>query len=151
MKIYLDADGSPITNVLINLAREYNVELIIVKNYLTDIKSDYATVVSVDISSDSADLYIANHVQHGDLTITADKALSALILAKGSYVIDFHGNNINDNNILFHLDTRHTNRNLRKKGIYSKINARKEIDTQNFIISVRKFLSTLANQTGGIL
>ena len=40
MKIYLDADGSPITSELINLAREYNVELIIVKNYLTNIKAN---------------------------------------------------------------------------------------------------------------
>ena len=126
MKIYLDADGSPITSELINLAREYNVELIIVKNYLTNIKSEYATVVSVDISSDSADLYIANHVEHEDLTITADRALSALILAKGSYVIDFYGNHITNDNILFHLDTRHANRNLRKKGIYSKVSARKK-------------------------
>ncbi|WP_455256571.1 DUF188 domain-containing protein [Peptoniphilus asaccharolyticus] len=145
MKIYLDADGSPITSQLINIAKEYQIELIIVKNYLTNIQSDYATIVSVDISSDSADLYIANHVSHGDLAITADRALSALILAKGCNVIDFYGTHITDDNILFHLDTRHTNRNLRKKGIYSKNTSRKSSDNQIFIDSVKNFLEACLN------
>lgn len=140
MKIFLDGDGAPITKELTMIAKSYNLELIIVKNYLTQIQNDYAKIINVDISSDSADLYIANNILPTDLVITADKALSALILSRGATVMDFYGNIIDDNNILFHLDSRHINRNLRKQGIYSKNKPRKNSDNKIFVEALTTFI-----------
>lgn len=142
MKIFLDTDASPITNEIIQIAKDFNLELIIVKNYLTNIESDYATIVSVDISPDAADLYIANNISKGDLAITADRALSALLLGKGAYVFDFFGYQITMDNILYLLDARHESIKLRKKGIYSKNKPRKKSNNIEFREAITKFLST---------
>lgn len=140
MKIYLDADGSPITTELTKIAKSFDIELIIVKNYLTNIENNYAKIISVDISSDSADFYIANHILPFDIAVTADKALSAMLLSRGAVVFDFFGNRIDENNILFHLNTRHTNKKLRKQGIYSKNKPRKNHDSQVFIDSLTDYI-----------
>ncbi len=140
MKIYLDADASPITNIVIDVAKEKNIPLIIVKNYSQNINSSYPTIISVDISAESADLYIVNHLEKDDLVITQDRGLSALVLSKESYVMDFFGNIVNDDNINIFLGLRHVNSINRKKGIYSKNKKRQNKDNLEFKEKLIKFL-----------
>lgn len=140
MKIYLDADASPITNIVIDVAKEKNIPLIIVKNYSQNINSSYPTIISVDISAESADLYIVNHLEKDDLVITQDRGLSALVLSKESYVMDFFGNIVNDDNINIFLGLRHVNSINRKKGIYSKNKKRQNKDNLEFKKKLIKFL-----------
>ncbi|OLS02992.1 DUF188 domain-containing protein [Tissierella creatinophila] len=72
MRIYVDADGCPIVDIAIEIAKEYSLEIIVVKNFAHRINDSYASVISVDISNDSADFYIVNHVDKGDIVITQD-------------------------------------------------------------------------------
>lgn len=143
MKILLDADGSPVREITEKLAKKYGVKLILVKNYTQDFSSNYGEVISVDISKEAADLYIANHANKGDLVITNDRGLSSLGLAKGSKVMDFQGNFIDDNNIMELLESRHFNRKMRNKEIYFNIAKRKKCDDQNFYLSLNKFLEDI--------
>ena len=62
MKIYVDADGCPVVDIAIKIAKEYKLEIVVVKNYAHVLNDDYATIVTVDISRDSADYYIVNKV-----------------------------------------------------------------------------------------
>lgn len=140
MKIFLDADASPITDILINICRSKDIPLIIVKNYSQNITSDYPEIVSVDMSKEAADLYIANHLNDNDLVITCDRGLSALVLGKKAYVMDFFGNIINDDNINIYLGIRHINSINRKKGIYSRNKKRSSRDNLLFRDNLLKFL-----------
>ena len=104
MKIWIDADGCPVVNQTIRLAKKYKIPVTVVKNYAIHIESDYAEIVTVDISRDSADYYIANHLLPNDLVITQDNGLAAMVLAKQGNVINVSGRVINSQNIDFILD-----------------------------------------------
>lgn len=116
MKIYVDADGCPVVDIAVDVAKEFNLEIIIVKNYAHNIQDDYAQVISVDISQDSADLYIINHIDKGDIVITQDYGLAALCLAKKSYPINQNGLIFTEYNIDGILNRRHIHRELRRQG-----------------------------------
>lgn len=133
MKIFIDADGSPVVDITTNIAMEYNIELIIVKNYAHDIYNDYATIISVDIGKDSADQFIVNHAQENDLVITQDYGLAALLLSKQVKVINQNGLVYNNDNIDSLLNRRFLNAKARSQNKrHSNIKKRSSLDDENF-------------------
>ena len=118
MRIFIDADGCPVVDETINIAKKLNIPVVIVKNYAHVINSSYAEVVTVDLSSDSADYYIVNHMGKGDIVVTQDNGLAAMALAKEGIVINQNGYIIDNENIDAMLSTRHINRELRQRGVY---------------------------------
>ena len=107
--IWVDADGCPVVEATINIAQKNFISIVIVKNYSINIKNDYAKIVTVDISKDSADYYIANHMKQDDLVITQDNGLAAMVLAKKGYCLNQNGKEITPSNIDFILDSRYQN------------------------------------------
>lgn len=83
MRIWIDGDGCPVVDLAIDVAKKLDLPVTVVKNYAVHIVSDYAQVVSVDISRDSADYYIANQMTKGDLVITQDYGLGAMVAKRG--------------------------------------------------------------------
>ncbi len=57
-RIFVDADGCPVVKIAVNLAKEFQVPITLVKNHAHVLQDDYAEVVTVDITSDSADYYM---------------------------------------------------------------------------------------------
>ena len=113
MKIWIDADGCPVVKIATSIAKENGIEVTIVKNHAVVIESDYAEVVTVDLSRDAADYYIVNSLSKGDLVITQDYGLAAMVLAKGGRCINQNGKTIDAGNIDFILDSRHHGRRAR--------------------------------------
>ncbi|MDU5466988.1 MAG: DUF188 domain-containing protein [Peptoniphilus harei] len=140
MKILLDADGSPIREITEKLCQKYGAKLLMVKNYSQDFSSIYGEIISVDISKEAADIYIANHAKSGDLVITNDKGLSSLGLSKNARVIDFQGNFIDDDNIVAMLESRHFNKKMRERQVYFNIAKRDVSADYDFYKSLEKFL-----------
>src|SRR6056297_4047119 len=116
MNLFIDADGCPVVSLSVDIAARHGIGVLIVKNYAHEIESDYATVVTVDKSMDSADYYIANHISPGDIAVSQDYGLAAMVLARGAKCITQNGLVISDANIGKLLDRRHMNRLIRKKG-----------------------------------
>lgn len=143
MRIFIDADGCPVVRLTVELARKNEIPVTIVKNYAHEITDDYAEVVTVDISNDSADYYIANQIRSKDILVTQDYGLAAMALSRGAHAINQNGLIITDENILMLLDRRHVNQKMRKtKRIYTKIKKRTPEDDQSFLLSLRKLLGT---------
>lgn len=140
MKILLDADGSPVREITEKLCQKYGAKLLMVKNYSQDFSSIYGEVISVDISKEAADIYIANHAKSGDLVITNDKGLSSLGLSKNARVMDFQGNFIDDDNIVAMLESRHFNKKMRERQVYFNIAKRDVSADYDFYKSLEKFL-----------
>lgn len=133
MKIYVDADGCPVVDIAIKIAKEYKLEIIVVKNFAHKIHNSYATIVSVDISRDSADFYIVNKVKKGDIIVTQDYGLSALCLSKESIPINQNGFIFSKNNIDGMLNRRHLHQELRRQNKHhSKIKKRKAEADKSF-------------------
>lgn len=141
MKIVIDADGSPVVKQSIELAKEYRLDALVVKNYAHIIEDDYATVVTVDISSDSADYYIVNNVSKGDIVVTQDYGLAAMALSRGAICINQNGLIISDRNIDTLLSRRHINKEARRKdGKYTKFKKRKFEDDVSFEKRLRQLI-----------
>lgn len=127
MKIYIDADGCPVVDEIIKIAREYKIDVVIVKNFAHEIKSDYATVVTVDIERDSADFYIVNALEAGDIVVTQDYGLAAMCLSKEAIPINQNGMVYTQDNIEGMLNRRHLHQSLRRQNKYlSKTKKRKK-------------------------
>ena len=140
MKVLLDADGSPVREITEKLCQKYGAKLLIVKIYSQDFSSIYGEVISVDISKEAADIYIANHAKSGDLVITNDKGLSSLGLSKNARVMDFQGNFIDDDNIVAMLESRHFNKKMRERQVYFNIAKRDNSADYDFYKALEKFL-----------
>lgn len=143
MKIFVDADGCPVVSISINIAKEYDLEIIIVKNYAHEIFDPYATIVSVDISRDSADFYIVNKVEKGDIIVTQDYGLAAMCLSKGAIPINQNGLVFTQENIDGMLNRRHLHQQLRKQNkYYSKAKKRNHEADTSFESSLRELILT---------
>ena len=140
MKILLDADGSPVRQICERLCQKYGARLLLVKNYSQDLSPTYGEVISVDISKEAADIYIANHAKSGDLVITNDKGLSSLALSKKARVMDFQGDFIDDDNIGAMLESRHFKRKMRERQVYFNIAKRDNSADEDFYRALNKFL-----------
>lgn len=141
MRIFVDADGCPVVNEAIILTKEYNLKIIIVKNYAHKIVDDYAEIISVDISRDSADFFIINQISPGDIVITQDYGLAAICLSKHALPINQNGFLYTDRNIDGLLNQRHIHGELRRAGRYhSKAKKRKTETNKVFQENLRKLI-----------
>ena len=138
MKILVDGDGCPVIDIAIKVAKAHDLEIIVVKNYSHELWDDYATIVTVDQSPDSADYYIANKAQEGDIVVTQDYGLAAMAISKGAMCINQNGLIISSKNIGTLLERRHINREIRRK---HKNTPNLKNETQNKMLSLKKNLS----------
>lgn len=116
MKIIIDADACPVTDITLEIARERNIPCTIVCDNAHYIVRDSAETVVVDKGADSADLKIANTVSRGDIVVTQDYGLAALILGKGGRAINQNGLIFNNENIENLLYSRFVNKKIRLSG-----------------------------------
>lgn len=141
MNIFIDADGCPVVDIAIKVAKENNIHIVVVKNYAVQISDNYAEVVTVDISRDSADYYIANRISPGDILVSQDHGLAAMCLAKGAICINQNGLIINNENIDGMLNRRHMNQKLRREQkIYTKFKKRNPQADEDFERILRSLL-----------
>jgi hypothetical protein len=150
MRVFIDADGCPVTKLAIEISKRMNIPVTVVKNHSHLIDDDYALIVTVDNSRDSADFYIANHALKRDVVITQDNGLAAMCLARGALPINQNGVMITADNIDAMLYSRHVHRELRQRGIYtSKSGKRSKDQDESFRITFRKLLEELIKNNKG--
>ncbi len=119
MKIWVDADACPVVikEILFRAAIRTGIETILVANaWLRVPPSPYIRSVQVDKGFDVADNYIVQALHAGDLVITADIPLAALVLAKGAHALNPRGEMYSDANIADRLVMRNMMEELRNQG-----------------------------------
>lgn len=141
MRVIIDGDACPVIKISEKICKNNNVPLIIVKNHAHQIYSRYAEVISVDGRSENADFKIANLTQPGDLVITQDYGLCAMVIAKEGFCINQYGQEINRVNVDLYLHRRDFNLQMRKKHkTYTKFKKRTKKDDQAFKESFEKLI-----------
>lgn len=114
MKILIDADGCPVVDLTLQAAAEYGLEAILFCDTSHEFKEKNARVVTVD--KDSADFALIRQVKPGDIVVTQDYGLAAMVLAKRGYPITQNGKRLTDANIDTLLLTRHAAKKARQGG-----------------------------------
>lgn len=118
-RIWIDADACPkvIKEILFKTSARLKIELRLVANsYQTIPHSPLITLSIVGKSLDEADQYIVYHLESGELVITADIPLAALVVEKGSFALNPRGELYTEENIGEILSMRDFMKDLRDGG-----------------------------------
>jgi uncharacterized protein YaiI (UPF0178 family) len=121
IKLWLDADAAPrdVKDICLRASERLKIETILVANQRLQLPPGYAHVsaVRVDGGPDVADRYIAEHAASGDVAVTADIPLAALLVPNGVVVIDPRGQQYTAETIGERLSVRNFMDELRGAGI----------------------------------
>jgi uncharacterized protein len=116
MKIIVDADACPGKHIIEEVAKEFKLDLIFYCDINHILTSDYATVKYMDSGFQSVDMKIANEAKLGDIVVTQDYGVAAMVLGKKAYAISPKGNIYSDDNIEKLLFERHLSAKVRRGG-----------------------------------
>lgn len=120
MQIWVDADACPkvIKQILFRAAERVRVRLTLVANRPLAIpRSPFIRTMRVPAGFDVADHRIVERAQKGDLVVTADIPLAALVVAKGAHALDPRGELYTPENIPERLAVRNLMDELRSSGM----------------------------------
>jgi uncharacterized protein len=121
MRIWIDADAAPreVKEIVFRTAKRLGVETVLVANQRlqTPIGNTFVSAVRVDGGPDVADRYIAEHAAAGDLAVTADVPLAALLVPRGVAVLDPRGEEHTEETIGERLSVRDFMESLRTAGV----------------------------------
>jgi uncharacterized protein YaiI (UPF0178 family) len=114
VKIYVDADGAPGRDTIVECAQYHGISVVLVADVSHPmVPRRGEELLLVDKEMDSSDFAITNLVKAGDLVITQDMGLAALVLGKGATVITPRGTVITDDMIDQRLAARWVSRKMR--------------------------------------
>ena len=120
MKIWVDADACPavIKEILYRAANRAQVLLTLIANQSLRVPpSPWIRALQVPAGFDVADQRIVQEAAAGDLVITADVPLAALVIDKGACVLDPRGELLDAGNVRERLDMRNFMEGLRSSGV----------------------------------
>lgn len=125
-KILIDADGCPVVDETIRIARENQLECIILCDTSHYFEREGAETITVSKGPDSVDFVLVNMLQAGDIVVTQDYGLAAMCLAKRAFPISQNGMVYDKENIDGLLMARHTAKKIRNAGGRLKGNKKRE-------------------------
>lgn len=123
MKILIDADASPVKNEVIELAADFQLDVVMVSNiahYSLGNYPDFVKAVYVEKGADRADFKIVQLASKEDIIVTQDYGLASLLLPKGCYVVHHKGYEYTKENIDTLLQNRHLSALQRQSGQRTK-------------------------------
>lgn len=116
MKILIDGDGCPVIDLTIEVARKYAIEVIVFCDTSHHIEKEGAITKVVTKGSDAVDFVLVNDTKEGDLVITQDYGLAAMVLAKKAKAMNQNGLVFSDDNLAGLLFSRHVAKEVRRQG-----------------------------------
>ena len=121
MKLWLDADATPrdVKEICFRASERLALETVLVANHRVQLPPGYAHVSAVRVGGgpDVADRYIAERAEAGDVAVTADIPLAAVLVPKGVVVLDPRGEEYTLETIGERLSIRNFTEGLRGAGV----------------------------------
>jgi uncharacterized protein len=121
MTIWIDADAAPrdVKEIVYRAAKRLEIPTILVANQRlsSPLNNPFVSTVEVQGGPDVADQHIADHAAEGDIAITADIPLAAILVEKGLVVLDPRGDQYSAENVRERLSIRDFMDSLRGSGV----------------------------------
>lgn len=127
--IYLDADACPVTSEALDVARRNKLPVVIVGNATQNLarhlrRSDprqqtdgfWADTIRVGMGADAADFAIVQELQPGDIVVTQDIGLAAMVLGRRARAIGVRGRIYELATIDSAMEMRHLEKRVRRQG-----------------------------------
>lgn len=148
MRILIDADGCPVVDLTIKIAKQYVVECFILCDTSHQFHKKGATTMIFSKGADSVDFALVNFMKENDIVITQDYGLAAMCLAKKGIVLNQDGMRYTDYNIGSLLEQRYIAKKIRNSGGRLKgQNKRTTSQDSSFIDGLNKILSAETQNT----
>ncbi|MBC7544008.1 MAG: YaiI/YqxD family protein [Candidatus Sericytochromatia bacterium] len=118
MKLYVDGDACPVKEIVLRAAVRTGLPMILVSNSPMGFSHEQGvTSVVVPGKPDAADAWIVEHVEAGDLVITADIPLAAAAVEKGAVCVGHRGERFDEQTIGERMSLLAFHRSMRDSGI----------------------------------
>lgn len=127
--IYIDADACPVTKEALACARKNRLACVICGNSTQNLERHirrgdprepcagfWASTLAVGIGADSADFAIVEQLEPGDIVVTQDIGLAAMVLGRGARAIGVRGRIYSLATIDMDLEIRHVEKKVRRQG-----------------------------------
>ena len=116
MKLLIDADGCPVVDLTVRLAREFGVKCLILCDTAHVFQKEGAETLTVSKGADSVDFALVNRVEPGDIAVTQDYGLAAMCLATRALPLSQDGLLYTEENIGALLQSRYAAQKIRRSG-----------------------------------
>ncbi|MFZ5818221.1 MAG: YaiI/YqxD family protein [Bacillota bacterium] len=115
MRVLVDADACPVLPLIRQVCAEAGVEVITVSSFRHEIAG--ANHIMVGPEPQAADMAIINRTRRGDLVVTQDWGLAALVLGKGAQALSPWGHRFREEEMEGRLAQRALHARLRRGGV----------------------------------
>lgn len=116
MRILVDADACPGRDIIEKVAALHEVPVIMYCDTNHILRSDYSEIKYIESGFQSVDIAVANDARAGDVVVTQDYGVAAMVLGRKAYAISPRGHVYDDSNIDRLLFERHLSAKARKGG-----------------------------------
>ena len=120
MQILVDADACPVKEIIVSIAKNKAIPVTMLIDTAHQLADGYSRVVTVDKGNDSVDFALMGLLNEGDVVVTQDYGLAAMVLGKGAKAINQNGLIYTDENIDCLLMERHLSAKARRAGNRTK-------------------------------
>ena len=120
MNILIDADGCPVVDLTLQIAKQFGIPVIILCDTSHQIEREGAQTLVFDKGADSVDFALVNRVKPGDLVVTQDYGLASMCLARCARVLNQNGLEYTADNMDALLLRRYENKKLLRAGKHPK-------------------------------
>ena len=151
MQILVDADACPVVGIVEIIAKEYNIPVTLLCDTNHVLQSDYSEVITVGAGADAVDFKLVSICQKGDIVVTQDYGVAAMILTKGAYGIHQSGKWYTNENMDQMLMERHLNKKARRSSSKNHMKGPKKRtveDDERFAQSLEKMILMAQEKEG---
>lgn len=114
MKILVDADACPVVGIVEEIAERQGIPVMLLCDTNHVLYSDYSEVKVIGAGADAVDFALVGQCQRGDIVVTQDYGVAAMILGKEAYGIHQSGKWYTNENIDQMLMERHMAKKARR-------------------------------------
>ena len=118
--LFIDADACPVTRDALSIARRKHVPVVLVSNPTQNLdrytSRDGVEAIQVSTGRDAADFAIVERLSDGDVVVTQDIGLAAMVLGRSAYAISPRGRVFNKVTIDMEMAVRHAEQVHRRGG-----------------------------------
>lgn len=146
MKILVDADACPVKDIIVKVAKEYNLSVVMFIDTSHELRNYSCEIVGVDKGKDSVDLALINRTDSNDIVVTQDYGVATMALGKGAFALSQNGlvfTSANIDGLLFERHISAKNRRAGNRGGY--IPKRTKEDDIHFETQLRKLIDAINN------
>lgn len=116
MKILIDADGCPVVDSTVAMAKKYHIECLLLCDTSHVFEKEGVKTLTFSKGADSVDFALVNLARPGDVVVTQDYGLAAMCLARNAVALNQDGMEYTEDNIDALLFQRHTAKKIRNAG-----------------------------------